>query len=171
MQKGQQNHKKWDQQLIWNFGCSTYPKSHPGVKIDPKMAGGGQNWPRCTPAGPTNLFGAKKTSFFHTEWPNCVCGLNENGWKRLIGQRLQNIPANGKLRLPESFLFCMMERVPGGMFWSKVAPRGTIWPPRKSAFFYERGQKRMKEWHKVTFMNELVKALNDTRILAPADLR
>ena len=35
MQKGQQNHKKWDQRLIWNFGCSTYPKSHPVVKIDP----------------------------------------------------------------------------------------------------------------------------------------
>lgn len=63
MQKGQQNHKKWDQKLIWNFGCSTYPKSHPGVKIDPKMAGGGQNWPRCTPCGPTNLFRAKKTNF------------------------------------------------------------------------------------------------------------
>ena len=63
MQKGQQNHKKWDQKLIWNFGCSTYPKSHPGVKIDPKMAGGGQNWPQCTPCGPTNLFRAKKTNF------------------------------------------------------------------------------------------------------------
>ena len=63
MQKGQQNHKKWNQKLIWNFGCSTYPKSHPGVKIDPKMAGGGQNWPRCTPCGPTNLFRAKKTNF------------------------------------------------------------------------------------------------------------
>ena len=35
MQKGQQNHKKCDQRLIWNFGCSTYPKSHPVVKIDP----------------------------------------------------------------------------------------------------------------------------------------
>ena len=102
---------------------------------------------------------------------NCVCGLNENGWKRLIGQRLRNIPANDKLRLPESFLFCMMERVPGGMFWAKVAHFGPPGTPRKSAFFYERGRKRMKEWRQVTFMKEWVKALDDTRILAPADLR
>ena len=57
------------------------------------------------------------------------------------------------------------------MFGAKVAPGGTIWPPRKSAFFYERGRKRMKEWRQVTFMKEWVKALDDTRILAPADLR
>ena len=83
---------------------------------------------------------------------NCVCGLNENGWKRLIGQRLQNIPGNDQLGFPESFLFCMMERVPGGMFWAKVAHFGPPGTPRKSAFFYERGRKRMKEWRQVTFM-------------------
>ena len=46
--------------------------------------------------------------------------------------------------------------------------RGT---PRKSGFFQERGRKRVKEWGDVTFMKEWVKALDDTRILAPADLR
>ena len=46
--------------------------------------------------------------------------------------------------------------------------RGT---PRKSGFFQERGRKRVKEWGDVTFMKEWVKALDDTRILAPADLK
>ena len=34
----------------------------------------------------------------------------------------------------------------------------------------KKGRKRMKEWGEVTFMKEWVKALDDTRILAPADL-
>ena len=75
------------------------------------------------------------------------------------------------IEVPVVIFFSMMEMGPGGMFWAKVAPGGTIWPPRKSAFFYERGRKRMKEWCQVTFMKEWVKALDDTGILAPADLR
>ena len=46
--------------------------------------------------------------------------------------------------------------------------RGT---PRKSGFFQERGRKRVKEWGGVTFMKEWVKALDKTRILAPADIK
>ena len=44
-------------------------------------------------------------------------------------------------------------------------------PPRKSGFFQERGRKRVKEWGDVTFMKEWVKALDKTRILAPADIK
>ena len=96
---------------------------------------------------------------------NCVCGLNENGWKRLIGQRLQNIPGNDQLGFPESFLFCMMERVPGGMFWAKVAHFGPPGTPQKSAFFYKRGRKRVKEWRQVTFRKRHLKALEIPVIL------
>ena len=35
----------------------------------------------------------------------------------------------------------------------------------------ERGRKRVKEWRQATFMKEGMKALEKTRILAPADLR
>ena len=65
----------------------------------------------------------------------------------------------------------MMHMGPGGMFGAKVAHFGPPGTPQKSAFFYERGRKRMKEWRQVTFIKEWVKALDDTRILAPADLR
>ena len=37
--------------------------------------------------------------------------------------------------------------------------------------FGQIGPPLMKEWREVTFMKEWVKALDDTRILAPADLR
>ena len=53
------------------------------------------------------------------------------------------------------------------VFW-KILNRGT---PRKSGFFQERGRKRVKEWGHVTFMKEWVKALDNMRILAPADLK
>ena len=43
----------------------------------------------------------------------------------------------------------MMERGPGGMFWTKMAHFGPPGTPRKSAFFYERGRKRMKEDERV----------------------
>ena len=43
--------------------------------------------------------------------------------------------------------------------------------PRKSGFFQERGRKRVKEWGDVTFMKEWVKAMDNTKILAPADLK
>ena len=56
----------------------------------------------------------------------------------------QNIPGNDQLGFPELFLFSMMERVPGDMLWAKVAHFGPPGTPRKSAFFYERGQKRVK---------------------------
>ena len=52
--------------------------------------------------------------------------------------------------------------------WDKVlAPNGAIKGERGP----KEGRKRMKEWREVTFMKEWVKALDDTRILAPADLR
>ena len=44
------------------------------------------------------------------------------------------------------------------MFWTKVAHFGPTGTPRKSAFFQERGRKRMKELGEVTFMKEWVKA-------------
>ena len=44
------------------------------------------------------------------------------------------------------------------MFWTKVAHFGPTGTPRKSAFFQERGRKRMKELGDVTFMKEWVKA-------------
>ena len=44
------------------------------------------------------------------------------------------------------------------MFWTKVAQFGPTGTPRKSAFFQERGRKRMKELGEVTFMKEWVKA-------------
>ena len=73
--------------------------------------------------------------------------------------------------LPESVLFCMMDKGPRGMFWTKVAQFGPTGTPRKSAFFQERGRKRMKEWHQVTFTKEWMNALDDTRILAPTHLK
>ena len=59
---------------------------------------------------------------------------------------------------PETVLFCMMDKGPRGMFWTKVAQFGPTGTPRKSAFFQERGRKRMKELGEVTFMKEWVKA-------------
>ena len=56
-------------------------------------------------------------------------------------------------------------------FWAKIAHFGPPLTPPKSALFQERGRKRMKEWDEVTFMKEWVKALDKTRILAPADIK
>ena len=70
-----------------------------------------------------------------------------------------------------NFLFSYMEKWSRGhiltVFW-KILNRGT---PRKSGFFQERGRKRVKEWGDVTFMKEWVKAMDNTKILAPADLK
>ena len=101
-------------------------------------------------------------------------GLSENDWKsqkRLKWKRSQNIPANDQLGLPESVLFCMMDKGPRGMFWTKVAQFGPTGTPQKSAFFQERGRKRMKELGEVTFMKEGMKALDDARILALTHLK
>ena len=57
------------------------------------------------------------------------------------------------------------------MFWTKVAQFGPTGTPQKSAFFQERGRKRMKELGEVTFMKEGMKALDDTRILALTHLK
>ena len=57
------------------------------------------------------------------------------------------------------------------MFWAKMAHFGPPGTPRKSAFFQERGRKRMKELGEVTFMKEGMKALDDTRILALTHLK
>ena len=43
--------------------------------------------------------------------------------------------------------------------------------PEKVVFLTERGRKRVKEWRDATFMKESVKALDERRILAPADIR
>ena len=52
--------------------------------------------------------------------------------------------------------------------WEKVlAPNGAIKVERG----LKEGRKRMKEWGKVTFMKECVKALDKMRILAPTDLK
>ena len=63
------------------------------------------------------------------------CGVQ---WNPEI-TKSQNIPGNDQLGFPESFSFSMMSRGSGGIVWAKVAPSGTIWPPRKSAFNYEKG--------------------------------
>ena len=55
-------------------------------------------------------------------------------------------------------IFLVIQKGPGGMFWTKVAHFGPTGTPRKSAFFQERGRKRMKELGEVTFMKEWVKA-------------
>ena len=106
----------------------------------------------------------------HTQY-ECYFGQSENGWKSLKWKRSQNIPANDQLGLPESVLFCMMDKGPRGMFWTKVAQFGPTGTPQKSAFFQERGRKRMKELGEVTFMKEGMKALDDTRILALTHLK
>ena len=59
-----------------------------------------------------------------------------------------------------------IKKGPRGMFWTKVAQCGPPGTPQKSAFFQERGRKRMKELGEVTFMKEWMKALNDTKFLA-----
>ena len=100
-----------------------------------------------------------------------MCVISVNGWKSLKWKRSQNYPANDQLGLPETVLFCMMDKGPRGMFWTKVAQFGPPGTPQKSAFFQERGRKRMKEWHQVTFTKEWMNALDDTRILAPAHLQ
>ena len=87
-----------------------------------------------------------------------MCVISVNGWKSLKWKRSQNYPANDQLGLPDTVLFCMMDKGPRGMFWTKVAQFGPTGTPRKSAFFQERGRKRMKELGEVTFMKEWVKA-------------
>ena len=56
-------------------------------------------------------------------------------------------------------------------FWTKIRKNRNRGTPRKSGFFQERGRKRVKEWGDVTFMKEWVKAMDNTKILAPADLK
>ena len=63
-------------------------------------------------------------------------------WKWLKEADLKEITKDyGKrsIKVPVVIFFSMMEMGPGGMFWAKVAPGGTIWPPQKSAFNYETG--------------------------------
>ena len=83
-----------------------------------------------------------------------MCVISVNGWKSLKWKRSQNYPGNDQLGFPESFLFCMVEKGPRGMFWLVVAQFGPPGTPRKSAFFQERGRKRMKELGEVTFTKE-----------------
>ena len=74
----------------------------------------------------------------------------------------------------QNFFLIMLEGSRGHVktdFFDKLdkhsAPNGVIKVERGP----KKGRKRMKEWGEVTFMKEWVKAIDDTRILAPADLR
>ena len=74
----------------------------------------------------------------------------------------------------QKFLLIMLEGSQGHVkpnFFEKLeknsAPNGAIKLERGP----KEGRKRMKEWREVTFMKEWVKTLDDTRILAPANLR
>ena len=86
-------------------------------------------------------------------------------------KRSQNLHGIAKYGSPSKFFFSYMESGPGGMFWTKIRKNRNRGTPRKSGFFQERGRKRVKEWGDVTFMKEWVKAMDNTKILAPADLK
>ena len=55
-----------------------------------------------------------------------------------------------------------------GAYSARFVKNCEPWNTPKKA---EKGQKRVKKLGDVTFMKEWVKALDDTRILAPADLK
>ena len=68
-------------------------------------------------------------------------------------------------------IFFYVPRGPGGIFWPKTHSDTHLEHPEKVVSLTERGRKRVKEWRQATFMKEGMKALEKTRILAPADLR
>ena len=86
-------------------------------------------------------------------------------------KRSQILQATPHFWVACKFLFSYMEKCPGGIFWPILWNFVKPGTPRNSGFFQKRGRKRVKEWREVTFMKEWVKALDDTRILWPADLR
>ena len=100
-------------------------------------------------------------------WDICVFRRAEWKWVK-EAERVcsQIVAANAQYALPPQDLFWLLPKGPRGMFWAKMAHFGPPGTPRKSAFFYERGRKRMKEWRKVTFMKEWMKALDLTVILS-----
>ena len=87
--------------------------------------------------------------------------MSERGWKSA-----HIVAANAQYALPPQDFFCLLPKGSSGMFRAKMAPDGPPGTPRKRAFFYERGRKRMKEWRKVTFKKEWLKALDLTVILS-----
>ena len=92
--------------------------------------------------------------------------VDEPKWKR---SQIYTVKKIGWV--PSKFFFFLLVKWSRGhvltVLW-KIVNRGT---PRKSGFFQERGRKRVKEWGDVTFMKEWVKAMDNTKILAPADLK
>ena len=95
--------------------------------------------------------------YFQTVWLK----MSERGWKSA-----HIVAANAQYALPPQDFFFILPKGPRVMFWAKMAPDGPPGTPRKSAFFYERGWNRMKEWRKVTFKKEWLKAPDITVILS-----
>ena len=98
-------------------------------------------------------------------WPPPQLTVKEPKWKSS-----QNVQFRAHFCRNSKFFFLHGKWSRGHILtvlW-KIVNRGT---PRKSGFFQERGRKRVKEWGDVTFMKEWVKALDKTRILAPADIK
>ena len=88
--------------------------------------------------------------------------FKQSEWKWLkdpVRKRKQIYTAFDPYGVPCENLFSFIQRSSGGK----------IWPKRLAGT--EKDRKRVKEWRKATFMKEKVKALDHTRILAPADLR
>ena len=93
--------------------------------------------------------------------------FRRNSWK--LGS--QNLLFHAHFWWNSKFSFLPVFTTPRGMFWTVVAQFGPPGTPRKSAFFQEKGQKRMKKWGEVTFMKEWMEALYVAVILALTDLR
>ena len=111
---------------------------------------------------------------FWTSRNQDMCVFRRSGWKYLKEAEMKEFTLYRGKRLiwPAAIRFFFSnEKGPRGMFRTIVAHFGPPGTPRKRALFQERGRKRMKEWDKVTFMKEWVKALDKTRILAPTHLQ
>ena len=74
-----------------------------------------------------------------------------------------------------NFFFPTWKNVPGAyserfsdIIGHREHPENTL---KRRFLSKKKGRKRVKEWREVTFMKEWVKALDNMRILAPADLR
>ena len=133
-------------------------------------------WSILPPPPDQNYFAVKLWWFFvsGTSRNQDMCVFRRSEWKCLKEAEMKEfILYRGKrLIWPAAIRFFFSnEKRPRGMFWTKMAQNGPPGTPRKRALFLERGRKRMKEWGEVTFMKEWVKALDKTRILAPADIK
>ena len=101
-------------------------------------------------------------------------GLSENDWKSQ-NERVHKFCSSALVFAGTAILFFLHGKIYRGhilnVFQTSSDTGNTLKTPWKSGFFQKKGRKRVKEWREVTFMKEWVKALDDTRILAPADLR